>query len=297
MYGLGLLAQPEPLRLSTDSDDEYAEDFDEAADDADDDVLIGTKTINRSHLDLGQSSGEPKGINAARETFETSTTVTEESASNSVPTLGSTANTKSMDQLKGLLGSSSKSSSAQEVASVSVSSATPTAVDGALFHLGRASIDVVNAGGAIDVFVSSLFLDDDTKKRMGSLQLQAFFMSEHSSISNKYFFPSQSGGARVRMLPVNFSMHIMASDEVLNQLSDEIQVEEEAFSLSVLVQDGDSGENVGRAIVNLWRMIEDSCNILRQEVDIVSVSKSAGAVIGSIIVDVRGCAMLKAAAQ
>ena len=73
------------------------------------------------------------------------------------------------------------------------------------------------------------------------------------------------------------------------------QMEEEGFSLSVLVQDGTTGENIGRANVNLWRMIEDSCNILRQEVDIISVSGSAGAVIGSIIIDVRGFPLLKAA--
>ena len=148
----------------------------------------------------------------------------------------------------------------------------------------------------MDVFVSSVFVDEATKGRMGSVQLQMFFMSEHSLSSDNYFFPSQSGGGgRMKMLPVNFSTHMLASDKLLNELSDEIQMEEEGFSLSVLVQDGTTGENIGRANVNLWRMIEDSCNILRQEVDIISVSGSAGAVIGSIIIDVRGFPLLKAA--
>ncbi len=287
------------LRLSADSDEEYVADFDEAADNEEDDVLIGTKTVNRSQLGLGRSSEDSSQaeITPAGGAHNPRTLGAESSVSGSALTLGSTANTKSMDQLKGLLGSSSKSSSAREVTSASAFSAPPPEDDDAMLRLGRASTDVVNAGGAMDLFVSSVFVDEATKGRMGSVQLQVFFMSEHSSSSDSYLFPSQSGGGgRMKMLPVNFSMHMLASEKVLNDLSDEIQMEEEGFSFSVLVQDGTTGENVGRASVNLWRMIEDSCNILRQEVDIVSVSTSAGAVIGSIIIDVRGYSMLKAAA-
>ncbi len=44
-------------------------------------------------------------------------------------------------------------------------------------------------------------------------------------------------------------------------------------------------------------MIEDAMNILRQEVDIYSLGDSGSAVIGSIIVDVRGFALLAKAMQ
>ena len=101
----------------------------------------------------------------------------------------------------------------------------------------------------------------------------------------------------MKMLPVNYSANIKASVGVLSSLSDEIQMEEEALSCSLFVQDGATGETIGRAKINLWRMIEDSTNIIRQEVDIYSLVGSGSAVIGSIIVDVRGFTLLTKAMQ
>lgn len=43
---------------------------------------------------------------------------------------------------------------------------------------------------------------------------------------------------------------------------------------------------IGDAIVELWIMIEDSCSIVRQEIDICELD--SGVSIGSAVVDVRG---------
>jgi hypothetical protein len=300
-----------PLSLSQDSDEEeYAEDFDEPVDDNDDDVLIGTRTVNRSSLDLnlgstgGSSAGTASGLpptgrsSLGASGVSQSISSTASSGPASVPTLASTANTKSMEQLKGLLGTSQSQSQSQfapptESMEASASAATVATGDGPLFRSGRAPGDVIGDGGAMDIFVSSVLLNDATKEKMGSLQLQFFFLSEHSAASNVHNFPALSGGGnRMKMLPVNYATNIVATDTTISMLADEIQMEEEALSCSLFVQDGSSGENIGRAKINLWRMIEDSTNILRQEVDIYSIGGAGSAVIGSIIVDVRGFALL-----
>jgi hypothetical protein len=299
--------------LSRDSDEEeYAEDFDEPVDDNDDDVLIGTRTVNRSlDLNLGSTGGSSSGTGSGLPPSGRNETALGEAGASqsvssvpssgpaSVPTLASTANTKSMEQLKGLLGTSrSQSQSAPPTESIegSASAATVATGDGPLFRSGRAPVDVIGNGGAMDIFVSSVLLNDATKEKMGSLQLQFFFLSEHSAASNVHNFPALSGGgSRMKMLPVNYATNIVATDTTMSSLADEIEMEEEALSCSLFVQDGVSGENVGRAKINLWRMIEDSTNILRQEVDIYSIGGAGSAVIGSIIVDVRGFALLNKA--
>lgn len=78
-----------------------------------------------------------------------------------------------------------------------------------------------------------------------------------------------------------------------DSLQREIQAEEEALQFYVIVQDGSSGETVGRVGVNLWRMIEDSCDLIRQESNIVSVGENSGTVIGQVLVDVKGFSFLK----
>ncbi len=78
-----------------------------------------------------------------------------------------------------------------------------------------------------------------------------------------------------------------------DSLQREIQAEEEALQFYVIVQDGSSGETVGRVGVNLWRMIEDSCDLTRQESNIVSVGENSGTVIGQVLVDVKGFSFLK----
>lgn len=49
---------------------------------------------------------------------------------------------------------------------------------------------------------------------------------------------------------------------------------------------GNELHEIGNAIVELWIMIEDSCGIVRQEIDICELD--SGICIGSAVVDVRG---------
>ena len=55
--------------------------------------------------------------------------------------------------------------------------------------------------------------------------------------------------------------------------------------------DGGGMVTVGQADLPLAVMLEDSCNILRQEVDIVRID--TGGVIGTAVVDVRGYRLLQ----
>lgn len=74
----------------------------------------------------------------------------------------------------------------------------------------------------------------------------------------------------------------------MNEIIDIISREHESLHFDVVLLSDSKGDLqvVGSAEVNLWVMIEDACNILRQEVDIVGIED--GDVIGSLVVDVRG---------
>ncbi len=81
-------------------------------------------------------------------------------------------------------------------------------------------------------------------------------------------------------------------------LQDEIREIQESITCQVniyAVTGEDSRHMIGQAIIELWVMIEDSCNILRQEVDIFTSDMSA--VIGSAVVDVKGNRLLSRAAE
>ena len=79
-------------------------------------------------------------------------------------------------------------------------------------------------------------------------------------------------------------------------MATEIEEVYDGLSLQVVLMDVSRAHKiVGKAAVNLWVMIEDSCNILRQEVDIMADDAGGDAlvrILGSVVVDVKGWHLL-----
>lgn len=87
-------------------------------------------------------------------------------------------------------------------------------------------------------------------------------------------------------------------DRTLSMLQDELRELQESVTCQVniyAITGEDSRAVIGQAIIELWVMIEDSCNILRQEIDIFTSDMTS--VIGSAVVDVKGNRLLTRAAE
>ena len=80
------------------------------------------------------------------------------------------------------------------------------------------------------------------------------------------------------------------TDDDYSELKAEIADLGDATSIQLSILDGDDQTIIGQANIDLWVMIEDSCNILRQEIDIWADDLSH--VIGSAVIDCRGHRLL-----
>ena len=91
---------------------------------------------------------------------------------------------------------------------------------------------------------------------------------------------------------------LVFDDRTLPMLEDEVRELQESITCQINIYSitgEDSRTLLGQAIVELWVMVEDSCNILRQEIDIFTSDMTN--VIGSAVVDVKGHRLLNRAAD
>ena len=164
---------------------------------------------------------------------------------------------------------------------------------------GRASVEMIEMARSIDVQVSSLRVD---KEAGAAVDMSVVFVDVHflgiiSDISHGVSLSSY-----VSTHPVGFCAHIVVGKDNFPMLAQSVQAAKElTISVNLMTQlsgsvdeDGNDGGGmvtVGQADLPLAVMLEDSCNILRHEVDIVSTE--TGGVIGSAAVDVRGYRLLQ----
>ena len=164
---------------------------------------------------------------------------------------------------------------------------------------GRASVEMIEMARSIDVQVSSLRVD---KEASAAIDMSVVFVDVHflgiiSDISHGVSLSSY-----VSTHPVGFCAHIVVGKDNFPMLAQSVQAAKElTISVNLMTQlsggvdeDGNDGGGmvtVGQADLPLAVMLEDSCNILRHEVDIVSTE--TGGVIGSAAVDVRGYRLLQ----
>ena len=165
---------------------------------------------------------------------------------------------------------------------------------------GRASVEMIEMATAIDVQVSSLRMDRENGMDidMSVVFVDVHFLSIVSDISHGVSLSSY-----VSSHPVGFCAHIAVGKETFSTLAQSVQAAGDKLSVSVnLMTQVDENRNdggdddgamvtVGQADLPLAVMLEDSCNILRQEVDIISIDSEQ--VIGTAVVDVRGYRLLQ----
>ena len=156
---------------------------------------------------------------------------------------------------------------------------------------------------SIDVQVSSLRMDNKDTGTVMDNDMSVVFVDVHfldiiSDISHGVSLSSY-----VSTHPVGFCAHIVVGKDSFPTLAHSVQAVGDKLSISVNLMthvdssssndDGTEGGmvTVGQADLPLAVMLEDSCNILRHEVDIVSID--SGSVIGTAVVDVRGYRLLQ----
>lgn len=69
-------------------------------------------------------------------------------------------------------------------------------------------------------------------------------------------------------------------------LREEIRELSDTVSFQVYVISAADQQPIGQAIIELWVMVENGTNILRQEVEVFAYDMST--IIGSLVIDVRG---------
>jgi hypothetical protein len=117
-----------------------------------------------------------------------------------------------------------------------------------------------------------------------SLQLEFLGLQSNPS-------PLIPSSAIVTVQPINYSSYLRLNADLSVLLSDEIQSEGEYLSFRINLIEKDKEGVVAQGSVALWVMIEDSCNILRQEVDLFDPATEE--VVGFAVLDVRGHRFLK----
>jgi hypothetical protein len=164
----------------------------------------------------------------------------------------------------------------------------------AQFSEGRADVEAVEVGQALDVLVSAIQLDagavpnrtssSSSSSSSSQVEICVQFLGALSQPSGAIGLPTPSGSGtptatRRSLLPVNLAAHMLMNRKASLALAEEIGDKGEELALQVLLYDVSSPTRnlLGVATVPLWVMIEESCNILRQEVEFVRVSPWTGA--------------------
>lgn len=150
---------------------------------------------------------------------------------------------------------------------------------------GRAPVDMIELSRALEVFVSAVRLEPI---KNSDLSLACRFLGATSTLSSSL----STNGVVVQQL--NSFAHMKFDKAACTELSSEIMNEGEDLSLELLLVElvGEDTKILGSAVVNLWVMIEDSCNIMRQEVNFLSTDGS-GEMLGVVVVDVKGYHLLQ----
>ena len=97
------------------------------------------------------------------------------------------------------------------------------------------------------------------------------------------------------MIIIIITVDLKFNDESEMILIDEIAEYDDALALQLHVLDASSNDRLGSANVELWVMIEDSVNILRQEVEVMNNDLSDS--IGYVYIDLKGFRLLKKCAN
>jgi hypothetical protein len=84
------------------------------------------------------------------------------------------------------------------------------------------------------------------------------------------------------------------NDKNKSPLIEEISELRENLSCTVYIYNKSENTLLGQANLELWIMIEDSCNILRQEANIYTPNMTS--MIGSVVFDVKGHRLLTSCA-
>ena len=156
---------------------------------------------------------------------------------------------------------------------------------------GRCSIDLLEIGQALEVFIASVWMERVVRNGYASLQIK--FLQVLSNVPSEFSLNSKN------VHPVNYASHIEFNKQACSRLTAAIEEERESLSIEILVviREGDELEVVGKGFVNLWRMIEISCNLVRQEVDVFPVIDGrideSSPPLGVIALDVKGHHLLR----
>jgi hypothetical protein len=102
-----------------------------------------------------------------------------------------------------------------------------------------------------------------------------------------FMSPSIPLSSYVTVHPIGFAVHLQmlnkAAESALS-LTEELAIEVDFFSVSLM-------EVIGHARVSLSVMVEDACNIIRQDVEVLR--QKTGILLGTAVVDVRGYRLLQ----
>jgi hypothetical protein len=193
-----------------------------------------------------------------------------------------------------VVNSTSSVGQASQGSSFKKASSSPTDLQ---WISGRASLDLIEIAQAMDVLISSVSLSSDAfPSHVTDIRFQYEFLGRSSALSKAISrYPDDKvSGREDSMIPVNFPSHLIFDEVTSQALTQDIEDKREALSLTIALHD-DDGDVLGIGQVNLWVMIEDSCNIIRREIDIIS--SQDGRVIASALVDVRGFHLLSLCAS
>ena len=154
-------------------------------------------------------------------------------------------------------------------------------------------------GRSIEFLCSSLRIYEGALSHLDSLRSIALcfsFLGAISGTSKKLDVPIDLG-ASISM-HTDFASHMNFGRDGFTLLSEEIDSNGEYLNANIYLVDtthssDDNGGTlplVATAVVGMWVMLEDGCNVVRQELDIVTVETQE--TIGTVVVDVRGHALL-----
>lgn len=109
----------------------------------------------------------------------------------------------------------------------------------------------------MEVFISAVRFEK-TMAVVGAACIEFRFIDLKSNSSPPFELTSKL------VYPVNFASHMKFNKSASAQLSSEIDELGENLALEVILVKSENNEFIGNANLNLWVMIEDSCNIVRQ---------------------------------
>jgi len=228
-----------------------------------DDVLFGTAALSGRGFGDTDSMGNSKGLSFGASTYDDN--------------LDLSTSKEGDDDVDALIQQSLNKPLSAVIPSGQASSR--------VWNDGRAPLELVETGHALDVLVSALRLDSACGS--SNVRLRVDFLGAQSAPSS-----AVAVGPRATVERVDYSAHIVFNRAVSVLLSKQLSAQGDNFSLLISVVDASSGKLLGSATVLLYVMIEDSCSILRQEVDILSAD-GEDILLGVAVIDVRGHQVLQ----